>query len=106
MVFDESLNTNLDDLISKIDPANLPLSKNCTPVYPHMFVKTNTIFEVAHEAGLATGWSDKHPAYDIVNGPSGAGVDDLFTPEINSLTPAGDGKDYTQTVEWTMYYDR
>src|SRR5262249_40210796 len=29
-------------------------------------------------------WADKHPAYDIVNGPSGQGVQDLFTPEVNS----------------------
>ena len=38
-------------------------------------------------AGLRTAWSDKHPAYEILNGPSGTGVQDLFTPEINSVAP-------------------
>jgi len=28
-------------------------------------------------------YSEKRPAYDLVNGPSGAGVTDLYTPEIN-----------------------
>jgi len=31
--------------------------------------------------------SDKHPAYEILNGPSGTGVQDMFTPEINSDAP-------------------
>jgi phospholipase C len=56
-----------------------------TPVYPHSFLKVNTIFNVAHDAGLPTAFSDKHPAYDIANGPSGDGVDDFFSPEINSF---------------------
>jgi len=50
-------------------------------VYPHSYLKVNTVFEVARAAGLRTAWSDKHPAYEILNGPSGAGVQDLFTPE-------------------------
>jgi hypothetical protein len=29
----------------------------------------------------------EHPAYEILNGPSGTGVQDLFTPEINSDAP-------------------
>ena len=36
-------------------------------------------------AGGYTAWSDKHPAYDFYNGPSGKGVDDLYSPEINSV---------------------
>jgi hypothetical protein len=44
----------------------------------------NTIFEAAHFAGLHTAWIDKHPSYEMVNGPSGMGVDDLFMPEIAS----------------------
>jgi len=38
---------------------------------------------------MRTAWSDKHPSYDLVNGPSGNGVDDLYTPEINSLIVNG-----------------
>jgi hypothetical protein len=55
-------------------------------VFPHDFLKVNTIFGVAHAAGLYTAWSDKHPAYDIVNGHyvGTPNVDDLYTPEINS----------------------
>ena len=88
VVYDESIDRNPDalDAGGGIDPAALPLQKKngvCSPVYPHQFLRVNTIFEVAKAAGLRTAWSDKHPAYDIVNGPSGRGVDDLFTPEIN-----------------------
>jgi MFS superfamily sulfate permease-like transporter len=47
------------------DPAN-----NCQPVLPWNFVRTNTIFGVVHQAGGYTAWSDKHPAYASVSGPS------------------------------------
>ena len=60
---------------------------NCKPVYPHDFIKTNTLFEVVKEnlAGARTAWADKHAwGYDWVNGPSGKGVDDLARTEINS----------------------
>jgi len=86
IVYDESIDFNLNalDAGGGINPANLPLdgSKGCTPVYPHSFLQANTIFEVARNAGLYTAWSDKHPSYEILNGPSGKGVADLYTPEI------------------------
>lgn len=93
-VFDESIEYDSSQLFSGgINPANLPLQKlasgECVPVYPHDFLKVNTIFEVIKQAGGRTAWSDKHPAYDLVNGPSGTGVDDLYTPEINSLIANG-----------------
>ncbi len=88
VVLDESVDKNPDDIMAGggIDEAKLPRdgANGCNPVYPHAFLRTNTIFEVAKAAGLKTAWSDKHPAYDLVNGPSGKGVDDLFVPEINS----------------------
>jgi hypothetical protein len=88
VVYDESIdkNPNALDAGGGIDPTTLPLdgSNGCKPVYPHSFLHVNTIFEVAHQAGLYTAWADKHPAYDIVNGPSGTGVDDLYTPEVAS----------------------
>jgi len=46
-----------------------------------------------------------------VNGPTGAGVDDLFAPEINSTIPAdlvGDGApddDFTKANLNTQFYD-
>src|SRR5262245_58795061 len=73
-----------------IDSAKLPRdpSHNCLPVYPWNFIRTNTIFGVIHAAGGRTAWSDKHPVYASVSGPTGtatpSNVDDYFSPEINS----------------------
>jgi len=94
-----------------IDPAQLPVDpKTCKPVYPHEYVLVNTVFEVIHRAGLRTAWSDKHAAYDILNGPSGVGIDDLFTPEVNSsftdpALPQGPGPDFTKDNVNTQHYD-
>ncbi len=92
--FDEFIDRDTTQLFSGgINPAYLPLEKTfsgrCVPVYPHQFLKDNTVFEIIHHAGGLTAWADKHPAYDLVNGPSGKGVDDLYTPEINSLIVNG-----------------
>ncbi|MBV8615595.1 MAG: alkaline phosphatase family protein [Acetobacteraceae bacterium] len=98
--------------LTQIDPAQLPLqlvSGKCVPVYPHDFIRVNTLFEVIRAHGGRTAWSDKHPAYDILNGPSGQGIQDLFTPEINSLIPppGGDGKtDLTGSYRATRDYDQ
>jgi hypothetical protein len=94
VVFDETMDKDTSQLFSGgIDSRLLPRRKNpdgsCTPVYPHHFIRVNTVFEVVKAAGLHTAWSDKHPTYDLVNGPSGAGVEDLYTPEINSLVANG-----------------
>ena len=44
-----------------INPAALPVDPaTCTPVLPHQYLKVNTLFDVAHQAGLRTAWSDKH----------------------------------------------
>jgi hypothetical protein len=90
-----------------INPAKLPVDpKTCKPVYPHSYLKVNTIFEVARQAGLRTAWSDKHPAYEILNGPSGTGVEDLYTPEINSSVPGEPaGSDWTTDNASTRQYD-
>jgi hypothetical protein len=101
VVYDESIDVHPDQVNSGgIDPSKLPLAKTgggCVPVYPHSFLRVNTIFNVAHDAGLPTAWSDKHPAYDLVNGPAGNGVDDLYTPEI--------GTTITGSVAATEQYD-
>jgi hypothetical protein len=90
-----------------INPANLPVSAaTCKPIYPNQYLKVNTIFNVARQAGLRTAWSDKHPAYLALSGPSGNGVQDYFTPEINSQAigyPAGE--DWTSDNAATMQYD-
>jgi len=102
VVYDESIDKNPDALDGGggIDESMLPRdgSKGCVPVYPHSFLRVNTIFEVIKASGKRTAWSDKHPSYDLLNGPSGKGVDDLYTPEI-----AGGGT--TTSVAKTEAYD-
>jgi hypothetical protein len=120
--YDETIDfdlTQIDGGASKnggvaINPANLPLdpTKGCAPVYPWSFLRVNTIFEVAKAAGLYTAWSDKHAgAYQIVNGPSGTGVDDFYGPEINSNissytpTPPCTGTIWTDSICAVEFYD-
>ena len=104
IVYDQSLDKDPMALDGGggIDPANLPLdpANGCTPVYPHQFLRVNTIFEVIHQAGKLTAWSDKHPAYELLNGPSGKGIDDLYTPEINSNNSAA-----TASIQGVIAYD-
>ena len=73
-----------------INPDYLPRDpKNgCAPVYPHQFIRVNTLFEVVKESGGYTAWSDKHQSYELTNGRSGKGVDDFYAPEINSIPVA------------------
>ena len=79
-----------------LDPSKLPLdpNKGCVPLYPHSFLRVNTVFEVIHSTGKRTAWIDKHPAYEMVSGPSGRGVSDFFAPEVSSQSvPRGAAKD-------------
>jgi hypothetical protein len=86
-----------------IQQSALPVdAMTCKPVQPNQYLKVNTVFEVARAAGLRTAWSDKHPAYAILNGPSGTGIQDLFTPEINSSVGSGD---WTTDNQATRQYD-
>src|SRR5215469_14640064 len=72
-----------------INPQYLPVNATtCQPIYPHQYLRVNTIFEVVHSHGQRTAWTDKHPAYEWTNGPSGKGVDDFYGPEINSIPVA------------------
>src|SRR5262249_32222679 len=91
---------NLDKLVNggnplftTIDPAQLPVgivNGHCVPVFPHICLNTNAILKSVHNGGPPHALADKHPAYDLVNGASGSGDDDLFTPEINNDTnPTG-----------------
>lgn len=76
-----------DGGLNSIDPTKLPRDpfNSCQPVYPHNFIRTNTIFGVVHDAGGYTAWEDKHPAYVAVAGPGdGSNLDDFYGPEINS----------------------
>jgi hypothetical protein len=107
IVFDESIDkyTAANVSLDVIDPAALPQRLDehgkCVQVFPHDAIKTNTVFEVVKAAGGRTAWADKHPAYDLVNGSSGKGVDDLYTPEITNVN----GFDATVSVVCTAEND-
>jgi hypothetical protein len=105
MVFDESIDLYVNGVSQNvIDPTKLPnrlVNGNCVRMYPHDAMRANTIFEVVKAAGGHTAWEDKHPAYDIVNGPSGKGVDDLYTPEVTNVG----GLDNTHSVVCTVEND-
>jgi hypothetical protein len=84
------INSNVIDGGGGINPQALPRDPaTCNANYPHNFLGVNTMFEVLKANSLHTAWSDKSLGYDIVNGPSGTGVDDLYTPEINAPITVG-----------------
>jgi hypothetical protein len=72
--------------IASLDPQHLVRdpAAGCAPVYPWNFVRTNTIFSVAHSAGKYTAWIDKHASYSFTAGPGGKGLDDYYSPEVDS----------------------
>ena len=82
--------STFDGGVKSINPMRLVRDpfNNCSPVYPWNFVRTNTIYGVIHAAGGYTAWSDKHPVYAVVSGPTGtnspSNVDDYYAPEVNS----------------------
>lgn len=92
VAYDESIDRDLTKLNGGggIDPNFLPRDPNdgCHTLYPHEYVRVNTIFEVVRANGGTTAWTDKHPSYEWTNGPSGKGVDDFYGPEINSIPVA------------------
>jgi hypothetical protein len=106
-VFDESIDVYDSSNVSqnKIDTTKLPHYINaqgkCALFFPHNAMQANTIFEVVKANGGRTAWEDKHPAYDITNGPSGTGVDDLYTPEVTNFG----GFDNTVSVVCTANND-
>ena len=77
-----------DGGVASLNPMFMVRDKNCDPVYPWNFVRVNTIYGVIHAAKGYTAWSDKHPSYSSVGGPStgttDTNVDDYYAPEINS----------------------
>ena len=77
-------------------------------MFPHQFPRVNNVFELIKAAGGRTAWSDKHPAYEFLNGPSGTGIDDLYTPEIAScdgILPCASTLVTTNFFSKTMAYD-
>jgi hypothetical protein len=101
VAYDESIDYNSTALFSGgIDPANLPealVNGKCTAIYPHSRLRVNTVFEVVHSKGKETAYTDKHPAYDIVRGPSGQGLSEGYFPEIAAVA---------NRVDATIAYDQ
>jgi hypothetical protein len=101
--------------VASIDPKKLVRDPQagCAPIYPWNFVRTNTIFSVVHAAGGYTAWIDKHPSYSFVAGPGGAGLNDYYSPEVDSTVIALPGvttaegaacdpiRDTSDTSSWT-----
>jgi hypothetical protein len=92
VAYDESIDIDLTKLDGGggINPNFLPRDPNngCKAIFPHEWIRVNTIFEVVKANGGRTAWTDKHPSYTWTKGPSGAGVDDFYGPEINSIPVA------------------
>jgi hypothetical protein len=102
VAYDESKDYNSSALFSGgINPENLPQSLvngKCTNVYPHQRLRVNTIWEIVQATGKQTAYTDKHPAYDLVRGPSGKGLSVGYFPEIASVDAT--------SVDDTIAYDQ
>jgi hypothetical protein len=104
--------TSIDPKKLVRDPAN-----GCAPVYPWNFVRTNTIFSVVHAAGGYTAWIDKHASYSFTAGPGGKGLNDYYSPEVDSTVIALPGittaegvscaaiRDPNGVSSWTSSFD-
>jgi hypothetical protein len=71
-----------------VDPTKVPrqlVNGVCTPVLPHNMIRVNTAFEVVRSVHGLTAYSDKTASYEFLNGPSGTGIVDLYTPEIGKV---------------------
>lgn len=109
-IFPSGLDTNPAAIMDlKFDPetslnaGTFPVDpKTCKPITPWDYLGDNTIYQVIHNAGLRTAWSDKHEVYASFNGPGshGKSIDDLFSPEIDSQAVMPNGVPYPQDDDW------
>jgi hypothetical protein len=89
---------------SELNPATYPVDpKTCQPIQPWDFLGVNTIFQVIHDAGMRTAFSDKHAIYTSYNGPGSNGqtINDFFGPEIDSQAVEPNGVPYPVDGAWT-----
>lgn len=115
VTYEEALDFNLNEVFAGgtttsggIDPANLPKSivgGKCQEIYPHQALRVNTVGELVVAAGKKTAYADKHPAYDVVRGPSGTGLTTGYFPEINSIIDTA-GDDFTLSVATCKTFDQ
>jgi arylsulfatase A-like enzyme len=119
-IFPSGLDTNpakimsLQNDASSFNVSTFPVDPaTCKNVMPWDYLGDNTIFQVVHDAGLRTAWSDKHAVYMSFNGPgsNGQSIDDYFGPEIDSQAVEPNGVPYPQDDDWahieaaTQQYD-
>jgi hypothetical protein len=86
-----------------LNPATFPVdAATCKPIMPWDYLRDNTIFQVIHNAGMRTAWSDKHAVYSSFNGPgsNGMSIDDFFGPEIDSQAVEPNGVPYPEDDDW------
>lgn len=59
----------------------LKAENGCGALQAHRLVRVNSIFDIVHAAGGRTVWADANAVYaDLLRGPSGTALDDVFTP--------------------------
>jgi hypothetical protein len=88
---------------SGLNPATFPVDPTtCQPIMPWDYLKVNSIFQVIHNAGMRTAWSDKHAVYTSFNGHGSGGnsIDDFFGPEIDSQAVEPNGVPYPTDTDW------
>jgi Type I phosphodiesterase / nucleotide pyrophosphatase len=89
---------------SGLNPATYPVDPTtCKPIQPWDYLGVNTIFQVIHNAGMRTAYSEKHAIYSSFNGPgsNGMSIDDFFGPEIDSQAVEPNGVPYPVDGAWT-----
>ena len=94
---------NLKNDVTSFNTATFPVDPaTCKNILPWDYLGDNTIFQVIHDAGLRTAWSDKHAVYMSFNGPgsNGMSIDDFFGPEIDSQAVEPNGVPYPQDDDW------
>lgn len=88
------LDSSREDSGGGIDEKKLPRDpgRGGAPVYPHDLLRVNTMFEVVKQSGGRTAWIDQHILYnDLLNGPSGQGLDDSVALERKGTPPTFEG---------------
>jgi predicted AlkP superfamily pyrophosphatase or phosphodiesterase len=94
---------NLKNDASSFNVATFPVDPStCKNILPWDYLADNSIFQVIHNAGMRTAWSDKHAVYLSFNGPgsNGQSIDDFFGPEIDSQAVEPNGVPYPQDDDW------
>ncbi len=95
------LDATREDSGGGVDERKLPRDprRGGAPVHPRHLMRVNTMFEVVRAAGGRTAWIDQHILYnDLLQGPSGVGVDDSValerkgTPQTFAGFSAQDGR--------------